>query len=187
MPRAGDSADAAGARQTGPAPLGAALAGATLTGSGAPTAAATTGAQPTAPQPGSPLWADELAGRVQLLVHNGASEARLQLKPAELGSLDIRIATEGDRAVVVFHVQHGAAREAIDAAMPRLREMLEQSGLQLAHAEVSDQSQSRSGDRGASLAAARGLSPAVDEGDGLGGTAAGAAHPGGHGLVDFYA
>jgi flagellar hook-length control protein FliK len=71
------------------------------------------------------------------------SEARLQLSPAGLGQLDIKISTDGDKAVVIFNVQHGSTREAIDLAMPRLREMLEQSGLQLAHSEVSDQSQSR--------------------------------------------
>jgi len=87
-------------------------------------------------------WGDELAGKVNLLVRNGVSEARLQLNPAGLGHVAIDIQTDGDKAVVTFHAQQGATREAIEQAMPRLREMFEQSGLQLTQGSVSDQSQS---------------------------------------------
>lgn len=92
---------------------------------------------------GDPGWNGEFASRIGVMVKNGVPEASLQLSPAELGRLDIKISTDGDQAKVVFTVQNMAAREAIEQAMPRLREMLEQSGLQLAHSEVADQSQSR--------------------------------------------
>ena len=80
------------------------------------------------------------------MVKNGLPEASLQLTPPELGRLDIRITTEGDQARVQFAVQSMDARDAIEQAMPRLREMLEQSGLQLARSEVADYSQSRQGE-----------------------------------------
>jgi flagellar hook-length control protein FliK len=92
---------------------------------------------------GGPEWNGEFASRIGLMVKNGMPEASLQLNPAELGRLDIKISTDGDQAKVVFTVQNLAAREAIEQAMPRLRDMLEQSGLQLAHSEVADHSQSR--------------------------------------------
>jgi hypothetical protein len=92
---------------------------------------------------GGPEWNGEFASRIGLMAKNGIPEASLQLSPAELGRLDIKISTDGDQAKVVFTVQNLAAREAIEQAMPRLREMLEQSGLQLAHSEVADHSQSR--------------------------------------------
>tara|TARA_R110002110_G_scaffold405241_1_gene624169 strand:- start:2143 stop:3468 length:1326 start_codon:yes stop_codon:yes gene_type:complete len=93
--------------------------------------------------PNQQAWGDEVGARVRMLFNTGATEARLQLTPADLGTLDIRIATDGDRASVVFSVQNADARDAIEQAMPRLKELLEQSGLQLAHTEVSDQSQSQ--------------------------------------------
>lgn len=90
-----------------------------------------------------PAWNGEFASRIGVMMKNGLPEASLQLSPAELGRLDIKISTEGDQAKVLFTVQNMAAREAIEQAMPRLREMLEQGGLQLAHSEVADHSQSR--------------------------------------------
>ncbi|MFT4518761.1 MAG: flagellar hook-length control protein FliK [Halioglobus sp.] len=93
-----------------------------------------------------PNWRGEFLGRVSLMVKNGMPEASLQLNPPELGRLDIKIATEGDQARVHFSVQSLEAREAIEQAMPRLREMLEQSGLQLAGSEVADFSQSGQGE-----------------------------------------
>ncbi|MFT6050640.1 MAG: hypothetical protein ACI9B9_000278 [Halioglobus sp.] len=90
--------------------------------------------------PGEPSWNNEFAARVSVVVKNGLQEASLQLNPPELGRLDVKISTDGDQTKIVFNVQNGAAKDAIELAMPRLREMLEQSGLQLAHSDVSDQS-----------------------------------------------
>lgn len=93
--------------------------------------------------PGEPNWNNEFAARVSVVVRNGLQEASLQLNPPELGRLDVKISTDGDQAKILFSVQSGAAKDAIELAMPRLREMLEQSGLQLAHSDVSDQSASQ--------------------------------------------
>ncbi len=95
--------------------------------------------------PGDPAFATELAGRVSVLVKDGLSEARLQLNPPELGRLDVRIASEGDQTRVLFTVQGAEARDAIEQAMPRLRDMLEQSGLQLSRFDVATDSHSRQG------------------------------------------
>lgn len=92
---------------------------------------------------GEPGWDGEFVGRVNMVVKGGLQEARIQLSPPELGRLDIKVSTEGETTKVMFAVDSVAAREAIEQAMPRLRELLEQGGLQLSHAEVSDHSQSR--------------------------------------------
>jgi hypothetical protein len=96
---------------------------------------------------GDPKWGEEFAGRIGILVDKGVSEAKLQLTPAELGRIEIKISTDGDQAKVLFTVQNATAREAIEQAMPRLREMLGQEGLQLAHSEVADHSATRDNDR----------------------------------------
>ena len=86
-------------------------------------------------------FAGELANRLQIFARNGGHEATLQLHPADLGRLQVSITTEGDQARVVFVADSAAARDAIEQSMPRLREMLAQSGLQLSHSDVSGQFQ----------------------------------------------
>lgn len=97
---------------------------------------------------GASGWDNEFFGRMTVMVKSGVQEASLQLSPPELGRLEIKISTEGDLTKVMFAVENAAAREAIEQAMPRLREMLEQSGLQLAQSEVADHSQSQKGESG---------------------------------------
>jgi len=45
----------------------------------------------------------------------------------------------------MFAVESAVAKDAIEQAIPRLREMLEQGGLELAQSEVKDHSQSQQG------------------------------------------
>lgn len=85
-------------------------------------------------------WGDALAARVSVMLKNELQEASVKLNPPELGRLDIRIVTEGDQAKVQFAVHNSEARDVIEQSLPRLRELLEQSGLQLARGEVADQS-----------------------------------------------
>jgi len=96
--------------------------------------------------PGEANWNNEFASRVSVGVKNGIQEANIQLNPPELGRLEIKISTEGDQTKILFQVQSVGAKDAIEQAMPRLREMLEQDGLQLAHSDVSDHSRSQYGD-----------------------------------------
>ncbi len=68
----------------------------------------------------------------------GVSQARLQLHPAHLGKVDIRLDVQGREASVVLNVQNAPVREAVEAMLPRLREQLEDQGLQLGDASVFD-------------------------------------------------
>ncbi|MFK7974638.1 MAG: flagellar hook-length control protein FliK [Halioglobus sp.] len=123
-----------------------------LAGLAAPTALDATSAaskvvtlQPLSAGLSEPEWNTEIAGRVAMMLKNGAHEASLQLNPPELGRLDIRIATEGDQARVTFAVHNAEARDVIENNMPRLRELLEQGGMQLARSDVADYSQNGQG------------------------------------------
>ncbi len=95
--------------------------------------------------PGEPAWNSDVAGRVSLMMRNGTPEASLQLNPPELGRLDIKIATDGDATRVLFTVQGAETRDLLEQAMPRLREMLEESGLSLSRFDVADQNASNPG------------------------------------------
>ena len=94
-------------------------------------------------QPGTPQFSEELGGQVRVFVNNGLQEARLQLTPADLGKVQITINMEGDHARVVFVAETAVARDLLDQSMPRLREMLQQSGIQLAQGDVNDQAESQ--------------------------------------------
>ena len=81
-------------------------------------------------------FADELGARIQVMLRDGLGKAQIQLHPAELGRLQVTISTDGDQARVAFLADAGATRDAIEHSLPRLREMLEQNGLQLAQSDV---------------------------------------------------
>lgn len=94
-------------------------------------------------QPWTPQFSEELSQQVRVFVNNGLQEARLQLTPADLGKVQITINMEGDHARVVFVAETAVARDLLDQSMPRLREMLQQSGIQLAQGDVNDQAESQ--------------------------------------------
>jgi len=90
-------------------------------------------------QLGSHGWGDELASRVKWQIGQEIQEAKISLNPRELGPLQVKINIIDDQAHVHFVTHHGSVRDAIEDAIPRMREMLEQSGMVLADAGVSQQ------------------------------------------------
>lgn len=138
--------------------------------------------------PQSPAWGQEVAQRVHWMVSQQVQQAEIRLDPPELGSLEVRISVSRDQAHVNFASVHAPVREALEAALPRLREMLAEQGLNLVQAEVFHQSfaQQRdhsTGDGGSGR-------PGTPE-DPEAGPAATVAAPGpvaaGRGLLDLYA
>ncbi len=89
---------------------------------------------------GQPGWDVEVGNRLRWMVGQNNSGLELRLNPPELGSIEVKLATEGERTNVTFFAANPAAREALELALPRLREMFADSGMQLANADVSDQS-----------------------------------------------
>ena len=96
-------------------------------------------------QLGSQSWGDELVSRVKWQIGQDIQEAKISLNPRELGPLQVKISIIDDQAHVQFVAQHGSVRDAIEDAIPRLREMLEQSGMMLADADVSQHSADHQG------------------------------------------
>ncbi|MDJ0927116.1 MAG: flagellar hook-length control protein FliK [Gammaproteobacteria bacterium] len=93
-------------------------------------------------------FAAGLNQRLSVMTHNGLQTARIQLHPEQLGPLEVRIQVEDDVAQVWFSAQHGQTREALEQALPRLRELFADQGLQLIRSDVSD-GQPDSGDKAA--------------------------------------
>ncbi|RMF95373.1 MAG: hypothetical protein D6727_10855 [Gammaproteobacteria bacterium] len=93
--------------------------------------------QPLQPLAGREQFAQGLGERLTLLAGNGLQAARIQLHPERLGALDVRIELDENNARVWFHAQHGGTRDAIEQALPRLRELFAGQGLELLQADVS--------------------------------------------------
>ncbi|VAW98243.1 Flagellar hook-length control protein FliK [hydrothermal vent metagenome] len=91
--------------------------------------------------PDNAQWNNQVGERINWMVNSQMQRAEIRLDPPELGSLDIRLNIAKDnQASVVFYVSNASAKEAIESAIPRLREMLAQQGLDLANVDVSQQS-----------------------------------------------
>ena len=71
-----------------------------------------------------------------MMAGNQLQQAEIRLTPAELGPVRVQIAVEDGAANLTFQAQHAVTRDAIEAAMPRLREMLADNGLSLGQANV---------------------------------------------------
>lgn len=85
---------------------------------------------------GSPGWTGEFAQKVVWVSHQGQQFAQIQVTPPQLGPVEIHLALGQDQASMTFVSSHAPVREAIEAALPRLREMLAESGIQLGNVEV---------------------------------------------------
>ena len=80
----------------------------------------------------------ELDTHLRVLKSSGGGEARLQLHPAELGRMTVSLTTEGNETRVAFIVENAQAKLAIEASLPRLRDLMDGAGLNLADADVSE-------------------------------------------------
>ena len=88
-------------------------------------------------------WDRALSERVQWMVGQRVQGAHIRLTPENLGPMEIKLSIQNDQASVQFSSAHGVVREALDAAIPRLREMLEASGVELVDVDISGQSFAR--------------------------------------------
>ncbi|PIW59879.1 MAG: flagellar hook-length control protein FliK [Shewanella sp. CG12_big_fil_rev_8_21_14_0_65_47_15] len=84
------------------------------------------------------------------MVSQGIQHAEIRLDPPELGHMLVKIQVHGDQTQVQFHVTQPQTRDVIEQAIPRLRELLQEQGMQLADSHVShgDQGQRREGSFG---------------------------------------
>lgn len=100
--------------------------------------------------PLSPEFIPDLGEHIVWQLDQGVSEAKIELHPAELGALTVRIETRGDQASVHIVAAEAGTRAMLSQALPQLRELLSGSGLQLArsHIESAGRRDERSGERG---------------------------------------
>jgi flagellar hook-length control protein FliK len=105
-----------------------------------------------------------VGARLQWIAEQQGGEATLRISPDGLGPVEIRLKLDGDRVELGFTATQQDTRQALQDALPKLREMLAQQGLQLGHADVG-QKHAQSSNEDASKTA-KGFA-GDDEGDGI--------------------
>lgn len=130
---------------------------------------------------------DALGARVGWLAEQKIGHAHIRVTPNELGPVEVKLQLDGDRVHASFSSAHAEVRQALENGLPRLREMLGEQGLQLAHADVGQQSAHPQASGGDGQPAGNGTGTGTDA-DGTGAPAT----PGVHairlrGLLDAYA
>lgn len=119
----------------------------------------------------SPMFAQELGERIVWMSSRHGQMADIAINPPHLGPVEVKLSFAGGEAGAQFFSPHPQVREAIESALPRLREMLAEAGVTLGQAQVRDEAFPRQeafvqdrpgqgGERGGQFST--GMAPAVD-------------------------
>jgi flagellar hook-length control protein FliK len=86
---------------------------------------------------GTPAWDQQLGQKVIFMAAGGEQSATMELNPPDLGPLQVVLSVNKDQATASFTSAAPEVRQALENAMPRLREMMSEAGIQLGNATVS--------------------------------------------------
>lgn len=90
-----------------------------------------------APSVGTAAWGQALGDKLVWMASGSQQTASLTLNPPNLGPLQIVVHVTNDQATASFFSAQPEVRQALEAAFPRLREMMSDAGIQLGQATVS--------------------------------------------------
>ncbi|MEO6974244.1 MAG: flagellar hook-length control protein FliK [Gallionella sp.] len=96
---------------------------------------------------GSNSWAGEFSQKIVWISNQKIHSAELHMNPPDLGPLNVVMKMSDNQLTAQFTSQHSAVRDAIENALPKLRELLADNNIMLGNATVSDQApRDRGGD-----------------------------------------
>ena len=144
---------------------------------------------------GTSQWENQVGQKIVYMVGSEEQTASLTLNPPDLGPLQVVLSVSNDQASVTFSANQEEVRQALEDALPRLREMMSESGIALGNASVNagmpDGRQAQ--DQAAQSGRGTGRAP-VRAGTGIGNVDDAAARPvtrtaiiGDRGMVDTFA
>lgn len=90
-----------------------------------------------APRVGTPGWDQALGQKVVWMVAGAQQSASLTLNPPDLGPLQVVLNVNNGQADASFYAAQPEVRQALEAALPKLRDMMSQAGVELGQASVS--------------------------------------------------
>lgn len=88
------------------------------------------------PPVGSQGWDQAVGQKVVWMAAGGIQSASLTLNPPDLGPLQVVLHVNNDQADATFVTAQPEVKQALEAAMPKLREMMDAAGIQLGQATV---------------------------------------------------
>ncbi|HVC49375.1 MAG TPA: flagellar hook-length control protein FliK [Burkholderiales bacterium] len=91
----------------------------------------------------TPSWPDSFAQKVVLLVGQQTHVASLHLNPPELGPIQVHLSVHHGEVNAVFLSHQAGVRDAIEAALPKLRAQMDASGMTLGQTQVSSDNAGR--------------------------------------------
>lgn len=105
--------------------------------------------QSTSPTPvatpvGAQGWDAEIGDRLVWMAGRHESRAELVLNPPQMGRIEVSLTVTGDQATATFVTASPAVREALENALPRLREALLEAGINLGQTQVGAESAGQS-------------------------------------------
>lgn len=83
--------------------------------------------------------ATQMQTQVGLMMARNMKSVDIRLDPPELGSMQVKLSVQNDQASVSFVVSSQQAKDALENSLPKLKELLEQQGLELADSDVNQQ------------------------------------------------
>lgn len=88
---------------------------------------------------GNSGWAEDFSQQISWMSTQKNQVAELHLNPPNLGPLDVVLTIADKQATIQFSSPHGAVRDAVENALPKLREIFADNGIMLGNTTVSDQ------------------------------------------------
>jgi len=80
--------------------------------------------------------ATHMQQQIGIMMSKNMKSIDIRLDPPELGAMQIKLTMNNDQAAVSFVVSNQQAKDALEASLPKLRELLEQQGMDLAESDV---------------------------------------------------
>jgi flagellar hook-length control protein FliK len=100
------------------------------------------------PHVGTPAWDHALGQKVVWMAAGAEQTASLTLNPPDLGPMQIVINVSNAQADASFTAAQPEVRQALEAAMPKLKEMLQEAGISLGQTSVNAGSPNQQGTPG---------------------------------------
>lgn len=85
---------------------------------------------------GSSGWGKSLGRQISWMVAGGHQTAELHLHPADMGPLQVVLSMQNNQAELMFVSREPAVRQAIEAAIPHLKDMMADAGISLGQTSV---------------------------------------------------
>ncbi len=87
-------------------------------------------------------WHTDFSNNVAFMAKSGGGNALITLNPAHLGPIEASIRVVNEVVTIQVAATHVTTRDALDAAIPKLKEMLEEQGFSKVNVDISDKNAS---------------------------------------------